>query len=227
MDEYIRIPGTLIRSKSMSDKRVAAYVSIYFSGWSGKNIDFLLKYSGYSIDRHNGKVKDQYICLVNQLVERGYYSRGMVYIEQECGFGLVYYREFEKILNYRTRQLSNGKMINHANILLVLAHIRQHIYKDCSKPRFYSNLLSRISDEIGLSVRCISNSIEVLETLKIVHSETLPRYQGKDKLWHSNVTIFVDYNVGDSYDWRTEVAKARSYIITNQINSGGKDNQST
>lgn len=224
MNEYVRIPGILIDSKGLCEKRVIAFAAIYFSGWNGNRIDSLLQYSGYSTDRHNGKAKDQYNTLVKQFIELGYYTPGMVYIEQNCGFGLVRYREFDKILYYRNQQLSNSKVINHANVLLVLAHIRLHIYKDSRKPRFYSNLLSRISDEIGLSVRNISNSIEILETLNIVHSETLPRYQGKDLLWHSNVTIFVDCNLCEDYDWRVEVTKAKAYIMASQINSGGYKN---
>lgn len=223
MDEFIIIPRSIIHNKSIGDKRILIYSSIFFSGWSGKNFNELVQYSHYSACRDKGSVLNQYKNVVSHLMDNNYLSvgyGGMVYNKKEEGFGIIYYSEFQRIMQERQHSLSQGKRINHAHLLLLLAHIRLCMIHKSKTPEIYSNLLIRISESIGLSVRSISSCLKTLEKLNIIHNEELPRYKDDDGYWHSNVRIFVNMELRGkpdiNYDWCQEVVAGVQYIIANQ-----------
>ena len=90
---------------------------------------------------------------------------------------------------------------------------------DC--PEMYSDLLSRISENTGLSVRAVSLALDTLKELGIIHNEELPRYIGKDGQWHSSVRIFVNMeSPTDKHDWHENLSRAKELILCAQ--HGGK-----
>ena len=229
MQEFIMIPYSLIYNRNMGDKRVLVYSSILFSGWAGKNVEELVRYSKYSPRRDSGGVLQQYKVLIKSFVENHYFKKtknNLIYVRPEESFGIIYRKEFQIILQSRDSKLCDTRRINHSHLLLLLSHIRLCMIRSYGVPRFYSNLLSRISNNIGLSVRSISKSLKILEELEIIHSEELPRYKDNDGHWHSNVKIFVnmnplDENIEDSYSWQNETSKGIRYIIASQLDYTG------
>jgi hypothetical protein len=88
-----------------------------------------------------------------------------------------------------------------------------------NQPTFHSNLLNRLAENTGLSVRAISSSLSILEELSIIHNEELARYKDSEGKWHSNLRIFVDMKQQGlfDYNWRRVVKQAANKIYINQI----------
>ncbi len=146
MNQYVMVPNSLIQNRQLGDKRVVVHNSIYFSGWSGGRINELVSYAKYSLGRNQGKVASQFQATVLDLIQNGYYTETMGYIMPTDGFAIIYYSEFQRIIQKREYELQNGKRINHAHLLLLLAHIRMCLIRKAGMPEMYSNLLKRISD---------------------------------------------------------------------------------
>lgn len=219
-NKIIKVPRSLIHNLSLNEKRVVAFASIIASNWSGVNYKSLTKYSLYSGFRGKDGVINQYKELVRSFFDSGYFTEsddGIIYIDQEEQFGIIYYSEFQKILQLRTEYQANGRRLNHAHVLLLLSYIRLYMNYQKGKPVYYSNLLIRISENTGLSVRSISSCLKVLEELNIIHNEELPRYKDNDGGWHSNVRIFVNMKLFGtiSYNWQHEVLKSARLLKAN------------
>lgn len=194
------IPRSLISNTALGDKRVIVYSSIVLSNWTGDQIEDLVLYSHFSTCRDKTGTLNQCRQVISELVSLGYYSptdRGMVYIKPKEGFGVIHKDEFRKVVSERDRRKMLGQRMNHAHVLLLLAHIRANIIKKPGQPEQYSNLLSKISEQTGLSVRSISAAIDILEQLEIIHTVKLRRYQGKDGRWHSNLHVFENATTGN------------------------------
>lgn len=223
MKEFVIVPQSLIHDRELGDKRVIVFSAILFSGWNGNAIEDLVRYSGYSVCRDRAGVLQQYKLLVKQFIDRGYFKyddQGIVYIKPQESFGIVYYNEFQRIMHRRDISSKVGKRMNHAHLLLVLAHIRLHMIHQTGCPEIYSNLLSRISDSTDLSVRSISSGLKILEELHIIHNEELPRYTDEEGRWHSNVRIFANMEFagqpGMQRDWQNEIRRGITYILASQ-----------
>lgn len=221
-DKFIKIPCSIILDKELGEKRIISFASIVFSNWSGTDYESLAQFSLYSGFRGKDGIIHQYKELVQHFIDGGYFNQldgGMVYIDQDEQFGIIYYSEFQKILKLRSEYKEQGRRLNHANILLLLAYLRLYMNHGRRKPEYYSNLLIRISKNTGLSVRSISSSLKALEELEIIHNEELPRYKSDDGNWHSNVRIFVNMKKRGtiSYDWQREVSKGIWHINASQI----------
>lgn len=220
-NKIIKIPRSLIHNLSLNKKRVVAFAAIIASNWSGTDYESLVKYSLYSGFRGKDGVINQFKELVRSFFDAGYFTksdRGIIYIDQEEQFAIVYYSEFQKILQLRTKCKTDGHRLNHAHVLLLLSYIRLYMNYKKGKPVYYSNLLIRISKNTGLSVRSISSCLKILEELDIIHNEELPRYKDDNGGWHSNVRIFVNMKLYGtiSYDWHREVLRSVKLLRTNQ-----------
>lgn len=215
-DKHINIPGSLIHNTYLSAKRVLVFTSIIASGWQGQDYESLVKFSLYSNLRGKHGVIDQFKDIIQHFYELGYLrlNGGTIHITKSEWFGTIYKSEFDKILNLRCEYKSRGLRLNHANILLLLAHVRLYMNQSTNDPRFYSNLLIRISKSTGLSVRSISYGLQLLEELQIIHSEELPRYTDENGRWHSNVKVFVDIKLNGTadYDWKQAVNASVEHI---------------
>lgn len=221
-DKIIKIPRSLIHNLALNDKRVVAFASIIVSNWSGTDYESLTKYSLYSGFRGKDGVINQYKELVRNFFEAGYFTKldgGIIYIDQEEQFGIIYYSEFQRILQLRTKYKADRRRLNHAHVLLLLSYIRLYMNYKSGKPVYCSNLLIRISENTGLSVRSISSCLKVLEELDIIHNEELPRYKDKDGGWHSNVRIFVNMKLYGiiSYDWQYEAQRSAKLLRASQV----------
>lgn len=221
-DKIIKVPRSLIHNLSLNNKRVVAFASIIVSNWSGLDYESLIKYSSYSSFRGKNGIINQYKEIVQNFFDAGYFKEqdgGIINIDQKEQFGIIYYSEFRKILQMRNECKLNGCRLNHAHILLLLSYIRLYMNYQKGNQGYYSNLLVRISENTGLSVRSISSCLKVLEELGIIHNEELPRYKDNDGGWHSNVRIFVNMKLFGtiSYDWQREVIRIAKRIRTNYV----------
>lgn len=222
MRKFITIPQRLILDKSLGEKRVIVYSAIYFSNL--QDISSLVSYSGYSTCRSQSGVLSQYKSIISSLVSHNYAKetdRGMVYNRPRSNFGIVTLAEFERIVEHRKTSKQDGRLPNHAVTLLLLAYIRLRMIHSSDCPEMYSDLLSRISENTGLSVRAVSLALDTLKELSIIYNEELPRYTGKDGQWHSSVRIFVNMeSPTDEHDWHENLSRAKELILCAQ--HGGK-----
>ena len=208
--DRIQVPRGLIQDQTLGDKRVLVFAAILFSGWRGGGIDTLVTYAGYCTDRHVGKARSVVSDLVRIIEESGFLTDDT----HGNGYGVVERAEFDAIVRAR------GNGVNHAHLLLLLAHIRLNMIKVHGFPEYYSDLLKRISVKTGLSARSVSKGITALERIGIIHGEELPRYKDGLGNWHSNTRVFVNmrrpYNRVCAYDWMDEVRKARMIVLGSQ-----------
>ncbi len=222
--DFVQVPRSLIMEKSISDKRVLVYLAITFSKWNGERIGELTAMCGYSpLNRHQGSAGQQVKEVVNHLTDKTYLSIRDASVQlapcREC-FGVIRHEEYRRIMNMGN-SMASGLRVNHAHMLLTLSTIRCHMSHLRSTPQIYSDLLKRISEHIGISVRNISSCIRALEDLEIIHSEELPRYRDRDGHWHSNVRIFVNrqslWDTVRTYDWQKETKRGINMILANQL----------
>lgn len=224
MSQYVMIPRGIIDNKQLGNKRAIIYASIFFSGLHPLKTKELVEYSRFSTCRDKTGVLNQYKAAIDNLYSFGFLGDDGdgFYIKPEDGFGMIYAEEFQKILSERDRLSLAGKRMNHANVILLLAYVRSRMIKRTGIPKFYSDLLSRIAENTGLSTRSVSAGLDVLEQLNIIHHEELPRYQSKNGFWHSNVRIFVDMESHDQsispLDWEAETKRGIKYILNRKMN---------
>lgn len=220
--ELIKVPRSLIEDTSMGSMRVHAYIAMGIFGCDG---DDLVQFIGYSIsNRHVGSAANKIKALSRCLIEMGYMDKcqGQLLIN-EC-YGSIHPEEFDLIRNSKHITL-NAARCNPSHILLVLACIRCNMRRERAIPQYYSNLLCRIAEHIGISARSVSRCVQVLEELDIIHCEELPRYKDGNGHWHSNVRVFVNrhgrLNADTTYSWKQETEKSIKMILTNA--SAGSD----
>lgn len=222
MNQYLMIPRSIIDNRQLGDKRAIIYSSIFFSGLHPSQTKELVKYSRFSTCRDKTGVMYQYKTVIESLYSIGLLDddRDGFYIKPDKGFGAIYADEFQRIISERDRLALSRKRINHANIILLLVYIRSRMIRSAGVPEFYSDLLSRMAENTGISVRSISACLDALENLNIIHHEELPRYQSKDGIWHANVKIFVNMESHEQsnspLDWKAETERGIKYIMARQ-----------
>lgn len=184
------------------------------SGINGKFADVItnLKNTGY-LDyseklKHDGSVEvsfneDKYQEQLN---------------DESTRFAIIYLDEFKKIVEYAN---SKDKEISVSDdtLLLVFAYLRMMIYRRKNKlgiteincdnknsheydikqrqfraPEAYNAYYSDVAEELGLTLQTLMISINAIEELNLIYTETLPRMIKKDEnnkeKWITNHTLF-------------------------------------
>ena len=221
--EYTQVPRRLIENASLGSKRVLVYLAIHFAHWDGYDISELVHACGYSAtNQHANSVYGQIKEVVDWLLVNGYLDvdhDGAHLANQDDCSGFIYRYEYDLIFLSHNTHTINCRSSIIADTLLVLSNIRCYMTHAQGRPQFYSNMLCRISEHIGISVRRISRCVQVLEELGIIHSEELPRYKDGNGHWHSNVRIFVNrhgrLDAGNTYDWQKETKRGIAMILAN------------
>lgn len=184
------------------------------SGINGKFADVItnLKNAGY-IDyseklKHDGSIEisfneDKYQEQLN---------------DESTRFAIIYLDEFKKIVNYANSK-DKENSVSDDTLLLVFAYLRMMIYRRKNKlgiteinydnknsheydverrqlraPEVYNAYYSDIAEELGLTLQTLMISINVLEELNLIHTETLPRIKTVSKKgleqWLTSHTLF-------------------------------------
>lgn len=160
---------------------------------------------------------DGYLTLAEKLNSSSYIEAtfNLSKITHECEherFAIIYLDELNKILTYYND--AKDAFCNNDVILLIFAYLRMKIYRRKNKlmpeeinldnknnheydisarrircPEAYDCYYFEIAHELGLSPRIVSKAIIVLNELKLIYSEALPRIKYENK-WRTDHTIF-------------------------------------
>lgn len=137
-------------------------------------------------------------------------------ISQECDddrFAIIYLDELKQIMDYQNTNTKDA-FFNNDVILLIFAYLRMKIYRRRNKlfpeeininnqnnhqfdidarrlrsPDAYDCYYYEIAEELGLTSRTVSKSVDVLNELGLIYSEPLPRIKYENK-WRTDHTIF-------------------------------------
>ena len=146
-------------------------------------------------------------------------------------FGIIYDFEIEKIKNYKSKY----RTLTQSTILLILSYIRVNLWKRSAnlefqeeklkkeKPEICNKQILEISNDIGISERLISRSIDILVELDIIDMSPMPRFQDELGNWHTEDSIFVnkykfirnEHGViikDNSYDYESELSNGIDFI---------------
>lgn len=209
----------------------------------GFNCKDIITWLGFKPDRHKGKINDQiyqlvidlqnkdFLKLENKLSYEGFCKATLNSIKfyPQSSFALINYDEIDKLADFKN-YISDTNRMTSSILFLVLSFIRLKMLRRTdiqtikNKPEIYYRNISQIAIDIDISSRQVSNAIKILNQLDIIYSEELPRYQDKNKKWHSNVTIFVnkykyiDKQLVKDYDYLEELKYGKKFITENLYN---------
>lgn len=132
---------------------------------------------------------------------------------EECNdkytrFAVIYLDELKKIVEY-TNLKDKEVSISDDTLLLVFSYLRMKIYRRRNKlsvsdtsveqrkldnPEVYNAYYSDVANELGITLQTLMLSIDTLESLGLVYTETLPREKKIDsnqqEKWVTNQTLF-------------------------------------
>ena len=132
---------------------------------------------------------------------------------EECNdkytrFAVIYLDELKKIVEY-TNLKDKEVSISDDTLLLVFSYLRMKIYRRRNKlsvsdtsveqrkldnPEVYNAYYSDVANELGVTLQTLMLSIDTLESLGLVYTETLPREKKIDanqqEKWVTNQTLF-------------------------------------
>lgn len=145
-------------------------------------------------------------------------------------FGIIYFDELEKILNFK-EELKGVKIddeeinltrMSSAYILLLLSYLRVNMNHNPDKPLCCYRLYQKITEDIGLSERYISQIVEILDVMNIIKFQEGKRirYKKEENKYGFLTTpkVFADYRhfvkdemanqiIDANYDYRHEIQK--------------------
>ncbi len=231
---YVTIPRDIVYDKDLGDKRVIVYSYLCCRRALDDTVAFsineLVKWTGLIPNYHDGKINHKYLDLLELLSHYGYFESCPNFIKlkttkgnADCyyktqlniqkfdmpddGFGIIYFDELQKIINFK-KELEkikvNGNHINidtsrltAAHILLLLAYIRVNIRKNTDQPQCCYRLYKTITEDIGLSERYTTRIVEILDVMNIIKFAECKRERYKDKNgkygFLTTPKVFADY----------------------------------
>jgi len=183
------------------------------------SIDKMVEWIGKKPDKHKDKINQRFAEAIELLADEGYVELlekpsnsiccsavvNVDAINEKCndsGYAMIYVDELDRILGYENEDRKDRRMSNEV-VLMVFAYLRKSIYPRPNKITDNSDVESRrskspdahdchycdIASMLGLSDRQVSKAVEVLNSLELIYSETLPRVRNGDK-WVTSTTVF-------------------------------------
>lgn len=251
MLNYVKIPREIIYDKDIGNKRVILFSYLCSRRALDDTVAFsiseLCHWSHLKANYHDGKINQKYLEVLEILSHYGYfvscpnfekiakekknstdYYNIRINIEKfdiPDSFGIIYFDELEKILNYKKELENTGvdlSRMSSSYILLLLSYLRVNMNRDVTKPLCCYRLYQKISEDIGLSERYISRIVEILDVMNIIkHQEAKRIRYEKQNGSYGFVTapkVFVDYRrfikdehgnskLDINYDYKTEIQK--------------------
>lgn len=256
---YIKIPREIIYNKDIGDKRVIIFSYLCSRRALDDTVAFsiseLCHWSYLKPNYHDGKINHKYLEVLELLSHHGYfincpnfqklakekknstdYYNIKLNIEKfdiPDGFGIVYFDELEKILNFKEelkdKDIDLSRM-SSAYILLLLSYLRVNMNRDTTKPLCCYRLFQKISDDIGLSERYISRIVEILDAMNIVKYQEGKRSRYKkgngEYGFVTSPKVFADYRkfikdehgnskLDENYNYKVEIQKQIELLIIN------------
>ena len=180
------------------------------------SVGSMIKWLGKKRERRKDGLNDNIAESLRYVVDAGYvavdgnidnktYIEGMFDLQKvsdECNeerYAVIYFDESDTIINSKCKAYSNVDVI-----LLVFAYLRMVIYKRSnefipgntsiedkkkSSPEVYDCHYRDIAEEIGVSVKRVTQAIDALKELGLIYSEELPRIKQNGK-WVTNTCMF-------------------------------------
>ena len=251
MPNYVKIPREIIYNRDIGDKRVIIFSYLCSRRALDDTVAFsiseLCHWSYLKPNYHDGKINQKYLEVLELLSHQGYftdcpdfhkmsnekknltdYYKVKLNIQKfdiPDNFGIIYFDELEKILNYKEElkdiDIDISRM-SSAYILLLLSYLRVNMNRNQDKPLCCYRLYQKISEDIGLSERYISRIVEILDVMDIIKCQ-----EGKRKRYEKSngeygfITapkIFADYRryikdkngsivLDAEYDCKLEITK--------------------
>lgn len=218
--KYLVIPKDVIYNSSLDENRVIVYS--YFSlkqgldDTVGFSCNHVVKWCGYAINYHKGKINDKVCDLIEQLSHNQYFSiegkissdiltvatLNMEKFFPDNQFAIIYYDEIHKVKSFK-KLINDEKEKNRmsaAILLLVLSYLRMNMLRrqngfigeESNKPEFCYRYYMDIEKDIGISRRSISKAVNILVELDLIAKTEIPRYKDESGNWHTEVTLFVN-----------------------------------
>lgn len=251
MPNYVKIPKEITYDTTLTDKRVIIFSYLCARRALDDTVAFstteLCHWSKLKPNYRAGKINQKYYTTLSFLADQNYFLEHPDFqsLLQENSnstkfhllklniekfdvpdhFGLIYFDELEKILNFKEELEFSGLDTNRmssAYLLLVLAYLRTNMNRISGKPYCCYRFYSTISEETGLSERYIGRIVDILDVLEIVKSVALPRElyidrNGKER-FATTPKVFADYRhfvkdtngnqrLDSEYDYKIEIEK--------------------
>lgn len=259
MSNYVKIPREIIYNKEISEKRVILFSYLCSRRALDDTVAFstseLCHWSRLKPNYHEGKINQKYLATLSSLSHYNYfenhpnfeklakekknstdYYNVKINIEKfdiPDSFGIIYFDELERILNYKEELKSKNVDLNRMSssyILLLLAYLRVNMNRDLTKPLCCYRLYQTISEDIGLSERYIGRIVEILDLLNIIKNKEAKRTRYKKSNGsYGFITapkVFADYErfvkdqfgnykIDESYDYKDEIKKQLEILQQN------------
>lgn len=256
MPNYVKIPREIIYDKDIGDKRVIIFSYLCSRRALDDTVAFSLSelchWSHLKPNYHDGKINHKYLEVLELLSHYGYFDccpdfkklakekkNSTDYYNIKINtekfdipdnFGIIYFDELEKILNYK-EELKGVKVndneidlirMSSAYILMILSYLRVNMNRNPDKPLCCYRLYQKIKEDIGLSERYISRIVKILDVMNIIKYQEGKRirYEKQDNKYGFLTTpkVFADYRhykkdekgnqkVDTCYDYKYEIQK--------------------
>lgn len=259
MPNYVKIPREIIYNKDIGDKRVIIFSYLCSRRALDDTVAFsiseLCHWSHLKPNYHDGKINHKYLEVLEMVSHYGYfidcpdfqklakekknstdYYNIKLNIEKfdiPDGFGIVYFDELEKILNFKEELKDKNidlSRMSSAYILLLLSYLRVNMNRNSDKPLCCYRLYQKITEDIGLSERYISRIVEILDMMDIIKYQEGKRSRYKKKMGEygfiTSPKVFADYRkfikdehgnskLDENYNYKVEIQKQIELLIIN------------
>lgn len=206
----------------------------------------IVEWSGRKPNRASGGINDKISLSMSYLRDEGYVDVDDMSgrfvaefafdkVKETCSgyrFAILYVDEVEKVLSYSDGNASDKRFSNDI-LLLVFSYLRMMIYRrknavaiedDAAKrklrnPEAYVGFYKDIAEDIGVSERLVSKSVDILFDMGLIYYETLPKYKNADGEWRTGRTLFCN-----SYkrEGKMLLASGKSYYVPEASNMKSK-----
>ena len=236
---YMNIPKSIILDDEMDSRRVAVFTYIHscIGRWDNVcrfNLPNMIKWCGNKPKSGKDGINAKFINTIDELSDRGY----LTYLDKdidvkhiECefdydyykndymnnGFGVIYFDEIEKIMNYKNEKKDN--LITNSIILLVFAYFRFRIIRRSNKlktefgqrntdgtnnhsvdvqkrklknPDAYEDTFDNIASLLGISDKTLLKAVDILEQLDLIVTDRAYRVKDEEGKYHTPKTIFAN-----------------------------------
>lgn len=248
---HVQIPKDIIYDTSIGEKRILVFTFLCcrksLDDTVALSIAEICNWSKMKLNRKPGKINDKYLSVLASFINSGYfydtqnlkstsfnnfntYYRLDFNMDKYCStkhFAIIYFDEIQKVINFKEELLNtkiNMERLTSSYMLLVLAYLRVNMNRNTSKPLCCYRLYKKISDDLGISERYVSRIVEVLDVLKIIKHDEMPKTRFKDSngnwCFNTQTKIFANYKQFNSngeevigYDVSKEIEKQKEILI--------------
>lgn len=225
MPNYVKIPREIVYNKALGDKRAIIFSYLCARRALDDTVAFstteLCHWSNLRPNYRDGKINQKYYEVLLLLSNFGYfaecpdfenclhestnsvkYHQVKLNIEKfdvSDNFGIIYFDELEKILDFKRELSSSGIHLNRmssAYILLLLSYLRVNMNRTPDKPLCCYRHYQKIAEDTGLSERYIGRIVKILDAMDIIKCQETRRFRyqtSEGTKFYTTPKVFADY----------------------------------